>query len=154
MKDSEQLKWAPVTNKSSQRWHGFREGKAICGVPWCPMENLYSPNFPGKHVACAKCLKLSDQESEARFRAEHPFFAGVFNGIQCFSTSAADRLATVKRCSIAQLELILSIDGKNFLKEQRLPIQKSVEKAAQSRLRRLKKERSNSPAAGGDSNAA
>lgn len=50
--------WAPVTNISSQRWHAFRDDKAICGVPWYPMRHLFETSNPGKHLACVKCEKL------------------------------------------------------------------------------------------------
>ena len=64
--------WAPVTNISSQRFHWFENGKALCGVPWMPTQSNRCPEHPGRHVSCRKCDKLFDAELKARKSDEQP----------------------------------------------------------------------------------
>jgi hypothetical protein len=51
--------WAFTTNVSSNRWHAYRDGHAICGSPLRPVMSEAIQEFPGVHVACKKCSQAS-----------------------------------------------------------------------------------------------
>ena len=53
-----QILWAFTTNISSQRWHAYRDGQAICGSPLKPVLTAATVSQPGAHCACKKCAAL------------------------------------------------------------------------------------------------
>lgn len=72
-------------------------------------------------------------------RNDHPFYTGDFDGMSLFHCDAQSRLEVVKTSDEDTLKIILSDEGKKVLTDTSAPLQRTVEKAAQSRLNRLTK---------------
>lgn len=70
---------------------------------------------------------MNEQADDARL--ENPFKANCYAGIQTYHLTVEDRLNAVKAFDQAQCEAALRVAG----------LQKTVERAIQSQLRRLKR---------------
>lgn len=67
---------------------------------------------------------------------DHPFFTRYFAGVPVYHIAAEDRLRIIRACNNpAVLERLLSPAGVRLL-----PLQKTVQRAAESRLRRLSRQ--------------
>jgi len=62
-------------------------------------------------------------------QAPSPFAAGLYDGVQTYTTSAEDRLRAVKRFDLAQCNAALQIEG----------LQRTVERAVIARIRALER---------------